>query len=160
MGLANETSKMKLYMLIFYSSLFFAFAHGGKMYTSLNAWYKVACIAENIKASDHYICDKNGNVVCLPGWENEKHFCRDPICYPKCAPGRGNCTRPHTCECSIGWSGVDCSTCVCLPGCVHGDCNLPFECNCEPGWTGMFCDKPICSDTCHHGDCHLPGECK
>ena len=143
------------------ASMFFALANGGKMFTSLNAWYKVACIAENIKVScnsthsilpvplilsisqdsDHYICDKHGNVVCLPGWSNEKNFCRDPICYPKCVLGQGNCTKPVTCECEIGWTGIDCGSCICLPGCVHGFCNLPFECTCEPGWTGMFCDK-------------------
>ena len=109
------------------------------MLTSINGWYKVACIAENIKAHDHYICDKNGHIMCLPGWTNEKNYCKTPVCDPECI--NGNCTRPNHCECKIGWAGTDCSQCVCLPGCVHGNCETPFECQCEPGWTGMFCDK-------------------
>lgn len=79
--------------------------------------------------------------MCLPGWQNEKHYCREPICDPPCVAGQGNCTRPNHCECGIGWTHSDCSKCVCLPGCVNGYCQTPFECKCEPGWTGMFCDK-------------------
>ena len=138
---------------------FLQLSQGGKMLTPTNAWYKVACIAENIKviqlllvtltifrhyfwqANDHYICDKNGHILCLPGWENEKHYCRDPICDPPCVAGQGNCTRPNHCECGVGYTGPDCSQCVCLPGCVNGYCETPFECKCEAGWTGMFCDK-------------------
>jgi len=129
------------------------------MLTPTNAWYKVACIAENIKANDHYICDKKGHILCLPGWQNEKHYCREPICDPACVAGQGNCTRPNHCECGIGWTHSDCSKCVCLPGCVNGYCQTPFECKCEPGWTGMFCDKPICKEGCQHGHCSIPGEC-
>ena len=54
---------------------------------------------------------------------------------------QGNCTSPNKCTCEIGWSGADCSKCVCLPGCVNGGCEKAFECNCEVGWSGMLCDK-------------------
>ena len=54
---------------------------------------------------------------------------------------KGNCTGPNVCTCEVGWTGVDCSKCVCLPGCINGGCEKAFECTCEPGWTGMLCDK-------------------
>ena len=78
---------------------------------------------------------------CLPGYTNEMNYCKDPICKPPCVVGQGNCTKPNTCTCEVGWTGADCSKCVCLPGCVNGNCTLPFQCNCQPGWKGMLCDK-------------------
>ena len=94
-----------------------------------------------MQAGDHYICDKHGNVLCLPGWQKEGKFCSEAICSPPCVTGQGNCTKPDVCECEVGWTGQDCSKCVCLPGCIHGFCHKPFECKCEAGWEGMFCDK-------------------
>ena len=68
-------------------------------------------------------------------------MCSVAVCNPPCVNGQGNCTKPDVCECGVGWSGIDCSQCVCLPGCIHGYCQAPFECKCEQGWEGMFCDK-------------------
>ena len=95
---------------------------------------------KKFQSSDHYICDKNGNIVCMPGWSNEALFCTVPICDPGCN-GNGNCTAPNTCECWIGWAGPECNQCICLPGCVNGGCQHPFECTCDDGYEGMFCDK-------------------
>jgi len=132
---------------------------GGKMYTPINNWYKVACLPEQIKANGHYICDQHGTVICLPGWSNEKLACSVPFCDfngETCV--HGNCTEPERCTCDIGWQGLLCNECVCLPGCVNGYCEDPMECICETGWQGMFCDKPECGP-CTHGHCSAPGIC-
>jgi len=129
-----------------------------RLLTHINRWHKVACIPENLKDTDHYICDYEGHVLCLPGWSDEMNACTTPLCQPQCSQN-GNCSRPNTCECEVGWAGADCSKCVCLPGCVNGDCNLPFECLCRDGWEGMLCNKPTCKEGCDHGTCSMPGEC-
>ena len=43
--------------------------------------------------------------------------------------------------------GIDCGTCIKLPGCAHGTCfdpltnkSEPFTCNCEEYWGGASCD--------------------
>ena len=95
----------------------------------------------NFQSNNHYICDKHGNIKCLPGWSNPEKYCKVPICDPPCPYDKGNCTKPNTCECHVGWSGPDCKECICLPGCKHGYCDYPFECKCKPGYYGMFCDK-------------------
>jgi len=128
-----------------------------RKYTYLNKWYKVACIAENLKETDHYICDEHGYIRCLPGWTNEHLLCTVPQCGYDCE--NGNCTGPDTCTCDVGWTSANCSQCICLPGCDKGYCELPFECKCKAGWTGMLCNKPICKPGCIHGHCNAPGEC-
>lgn len=52
----------------------------------------------------------------MPGYVNEASLCKDPLCNPSCVSGQGNCTKPNCCTCEVGWTGVDCSKCVCLPG--------------------------------------------
>lgn len=128
-----------------------------RKYTFLNKWFKVACIAENLKETDHYICDEHGYIRCLPGWTNEHKLCTVPKCDYECE--NGNCSGPDTCTCEVGWTSANCSQCICLPGCQNGFCHLPFECKCRPGWTGMLCDKPMCKPGCAHGHCNAPGEC-
>lgn len=72
--------------------------------TLINPWYKTACIPQQIKESDHYICTSNGTILCLPGWSGEHASCSVPICRPQCVPHQGNCTAPNQCSCEIGWT--------------------------------------------------------
>ena len=90
-----------------------------------------------------YFCDRRGNVICQSGWEksqeneNPLHPCSEPICRDGC--NNGECKAPNYCTCDIGWTGLDCSTCLEKPGCQHGSCNAAFECNCDPEWFGSHC---------------------
>ena len=90
-----------------------------------------------------YFCDRRGNVICQSGWEksqekeNPLHPCSEPICRDGC--NNGECKAPNYCTCDIGWTGLDCSTCLEKPGCEHGSCNEAFECNCDPEWFGSHC---------------------
>ena len=52
----------------------------------------------------NYICDTEGNIVCMPGWEDELNMCTTPICeFNGATCENGNCTEPHVCTCEIGW---------------------------------------------------------
>ena len=44
--------------------------------------------------------------------------------------------------------GLDCGTCLDMPGCGYGGCvnpatnvSEPFKCHCEEGWKGALCDQ-------------------
>ena len=44
--------------------------------------------------------------------------------------------------------GLDCGTCIAMPGCVNGGCvnpatnkSEPFKCFCDDDWTGALCDS-------------------
>jgi len=124
------------------------------------------CKPEKLKFQNRYICDSEGNVQCLTGWENrtynvDKHFpCSQPICDPKC--DNGECKLPNICSCDIGWDGLDCGTCLPLPGCVHGSCidsdgvSEPFTCHCDDDWKGALCNIPACPQQAH---CNNNGQC-
>ncbi|XP_040571520.1 SCO-spondin isoform X2 [Lepeophtheirus salmonis] len=118
-----------------------------------------ACIAENLRVTERYICDLNGNVICIGGWSDPTKFCSVPTCELN---GRdcinGNCVLPNVCVCDVGWDGPNCEVCIPLGGCKHGRCNRPMECNCIPGWTGGQCNKPEC-DGCVNGRCYEPKKC-
>ena len=103
------------------------------------------CSPEKLRATNRYLCDSNGTVICQNGWEpcndaeKEKlEPCLMPVCDPQCQ--HGECRSPDLCACEIGWEGTHCDTCVPLPGCVHGTCENAMECNCEDGWEGGYCD--------------------
>jgi len=130
-------------------------------YTPINKWLHFGCTPENVKDSNtHYYCEKDGTLKCFPGWSVPESMCQVPVC--EGPDGQlcihGNCTKPYTCQCDVGWTGPWCDKCVKLPGCVNGKCTKPFECQCEDGWTGMNCDQPVC-ENCVHGDCVMPGMC-
>ena len=99
-----------------------------------------------------YFCDRRGNVICQSGWEksqeneNPLHPCSVPICRDGC--NNGECKAPNYCTCDIGWTGLDCSTCLEKPGCQHGSCNEAFECNCDPEWFGSHCQTRKHTDLC------------
>ncbi len=54
----------------------------------------------------------------------------------------GECVRPGTCACEVGWEGVACDECIRMPGCREGYCQEAFQCIChdEEQWTGALCD--------------------
>jgi len=126
------------------------------------------CKPEKLKNQARYICDTTGKVECLTGWKDkdynkDPHFpCAEPICNPKCE--NGECKLPNICSCEIGWDGLDCGTCIDMPGCVNGGCSKTFEdgtqevdalsCKCHDNWQGALCDTPKCQDNCNnHGKC-------
>ncbi|KAF2882049.1 hypothetical protein ILUMI_24121, partial [Ignelater luminosus] len=87
----------------------------------------------------HYICDDDGDVKCLPGWNGD--LCDVPKCRSGCDPLNGYCNRPGECLCKLGFYGERCNKCIPLPGCQHGYCNVSFECICHEGWDGIFCSE-------------------
>jgi len=135
------------------------------------------CKPEKLKAQSRYICDSDGNVKCLTGWKDkdynkDPHFpCAEPICNPKCL--NGECKLPNVCVCEVGWDGLDCGTCIDMPGCVNGGCiktdengdkkGEPLTCNCKDNWQGALCDVPKCpaedSDDNSKPDCNNNGIC-
>jgi len=123
------------------------------------------CKPEKIKFQNRYVCDSQGNIECLTGWQSksynmDKHFpCSEPICDPPCQ--NGVCKLPNVCSCEIGWDGLDCGTCIDMPGCANGNCtnpdtleSEPFKCYCQDGWKGALCDQPSCDEHCNNqGQC-------
>lgn len=73
-------------------------------FTPMNKNIGFACLAENLKASTTYYCDRDGRVRCLPGWSDPNNMCMVPVCTLN---GRtclnGNCTGPFSCDCEVGW---------------------------------------------------------
>jgi len=123
------------------------------------------CKPEKLKNQARYICDSAGNIECLTGWKDkkynkDKHFpCAEPICDPKCV--NGECKLPNVCSCEIGWDGLDCGTCIDMPGCVNGGCTKfnddtqkleeePLTCKCKDNWQGALCDIPKCPEDCNN----------
>lgn len=137
------------------------------------------CVAENVKETDHYICSDDHQVICLNGWSNPENSCRTPVCeflthdtFDADGDGdveeittktcdHGDCVRPSTCACEVGWEGIACDECIRMPGCREGFCTEAFGCTChnETMWTGALCDCPVCRDGCANGYCNEPGEC-
>jgi len=125
------------------------------------------CKAENLKMTNRYICNSEGQVFCQTGWEEPTdpnlvdalNPCPIPVCDVNGQPcEHGDCKAPNYCACEIGWEGAICDVCIPLPGCQHGNCTHALECNCMEGWTGGFCEIPFCSD-CDNGVCEGPEEC-
>jgi len=118
------------------------------------------CKPEKIKNQARYICDSTGKVECLTGWKEKEynqdpHFpCAEPVCNPPCQ--NGECKLPNVCSCDIGWEGLDCATCIDMPGCVNGGCTKdgepdePLTCKCQDNWQGALCDIPRCEFDCYN----------
>ena len=77
-------------------------------------------------------------------------------CEPPCV--NGVCV-DSSCQCYVGWQGIDCSIAVCEPTCVNGFCSAPDVCTCNAGWTGDICDEPVCDPACVNGVCTGPDTC-
>ncbi|KAF7656516.1 hypothetical protein LDENG_00040310 [Lucifuga dentata] len=104
----------------------------------------------------HYICDDEGNRLCLPGWKGE--YCSDPICAVNCSETHGFCQSPGECICQQGWQGNLCDQCARHPGCVYGTCLQPWQCNCVEGWGGLFCNQDLNYCT-NHKPCQNDATC-
>lgn len=74
----------------------------------------------------------------------------------------GTCVAPNKCQCSLGWSGSDCSIPVCETPCLHnGNCTNPNTCTCERGWAGSDCSIALCAQQCNNGGkCVAPDTCQ
>ncbi|KAL3832185.1 hypothetical protein ACJMK2_023848, partial [Sinanodonta woodiana] len=63
----------------------------------------------------------------------------------------GNCTNTigsYMCDCSSGWTGVNCTTdineCASYPCINSGNCTNTdgsYSCNCSHGWEGVNCEN-------------------
>jgi len=146
---------------------------GSESHTRLEYEYRMMCSAHYYgKDCDtlcrprddqfgHYICDKEGNKMCLDGWQKDSNneegdYCNKAVCAPGCHNEHGYCDRPGECKCRDGWTGESCNECVKYPGCQHGTCNEPWTCHCEEGWGGLFCNQDLnyCTNnptTCQNG---------
>ena len=84
-------------------------------------------------------------------------------CALVCTGEGGNCSESGVCECSQGWSGVDCGTAQCAENChpEGGYCNEPGECLCNDNWNDTNCDQFQCHPNCSivGGACVIAGEC-
>ena len=151
---------------------------------------QILLFKKKLQKSKTYTCDDSGQVICHQGWSGIEKLCTIPVCdfgnNQTCV--HGNCVAPNHCACEIGWEGIQCDSCITLPGCQNGHCqNEPFECICDETekWTGDHCDErkkfqnyniysyipalpqqkicfcfsAICKTGCEHGTCKNPGEC-
>ena len=103
-------------------------------------------IQKKLQKSKTYTCDDSGQVICHQGWSGIEKLCSIPVCdfgnNEICIHGK--CVSPNLCACEIGWEGIQCDSCITLPGCQNGHCqNEPFECICDETekWTGDHCDE-------------------
>ena len=71
-------------------------------------------------------------------------------CTLVCTGEGGSCSESGVCECSQGWSGVDCGTAQCAENChpEGGYCNEPGECLCNDNWNGTNCGQFQCHPNC------------
>ncbi|XP_069989473.1 delta-like protein B [Penaeus vannamei] len=90
-----------------------------------------------------YVCDDQGEYVCLDGWQGPDNYCLKPICSPGCHESTGYCDQPNECKCHSGWKGPNCDQCQVYPGCLHGTCEKQWQCNCIEGWGGLFCNQDL-----------------
>lgn len=70
-----------------------AIIHFCLMYIVLLSHFNQACeIPASQNEHSHYICDDDGDVKCLPGWQGD--LCDVPICRKGCDPQQGNLFSP------------------------------------------------------------------
>ena len=81
----------------------------------------------------------------------------------------GNCAPGWKCNCTYGWTGVNCDLCDGAEICSsQGTCDSPTSnCTCNEGWHGPHCSNCTQGVACNHGNgtCHnasgpgFPGTC-
>ncbi|XP_048107391.1 protein jagged-2-like [Alosa alosa] len=88
-------------------------------------------------------------------------------CNKQCRPrddyfGHYGCDANGNRECVEGWTGQDCTTAVCKPGCnpPKGRCDVPGECKCKVGWQGPLCEECVPYPGCKYGTCVEPWQCR
>ncbi|XP_062236908.1 protein jagged-1a-like isoform X2 [Platichthys flesus] len=98
-----------------------------------------------LSCDEHYF-DFGCNKFCRPRDDFFGHF---------------ECDHNGNKTCLEGWSGPDCNTAMCRPGCStdHGSCKAPGECRCLYGWQGDYCDQCSSHPGCVHGSCVEPWQC-
>nr|XP_061843466.1 protein jagged-2-like isoform X1 [Nerophis lumbriciformis]XP_061843467.1 protein jagged-2-like isoform X1 [Nerophis lumbriciformis] len=98
-----------------------------------------------VRCDEHYYGSKC-NKVCRPRDDYFGHYMCDQL-------GNQGCME--------GWTGPDCKTAICKPGCslTHATCDVPGECTCNYGWRGPFCDECLQYPGCVHGTCTKPWQC-
>nr|XP_057947306.1 protein jagged-2-like isoform X3 [Doryrhamphus excisus] len=98
-----------------------------------------------VRCDEHYYGSKC-NKVCRPRDDYFGHYVCDQLGNPGCMEG---------------WTGPDCRTAICKPGCslVHATCDIPGQCTCNYGWRGPFCDECLPYPGCVHGTCAKPWQC-
>ena len=105
------------------------------------------CMARN-DSLGHYICNSNGEIVCLPGYTDSTTNCvrctgnrREP----DCAVCNGNFQLPTCTTCTPKYTGTSCNVCA-------GNFREPDCIECDDNFVGANCD------TCAP-NYYPPGEC-
>ena len=81
------------------------------------------------------------------------------VCTFRCE-NSGLCVGPDQCECTPGWSGIDCTKPVCHDPCDQRElCVAPDTCDCIPGYYGEGCLEAKCAQECVNGHCSAPDVC-
>ena len=87
-------------------------------------------IQKKLQKSKTYTCDDSGQVICHQGWSGIEKLCSIPVCdfgnNEICIHGK--CVSPNLCACEIGWEGIQCDSCITLPGIVQILVNLLLPC--------------------------------
>ncbi len=96
-----------------------------------------------------YISDRGNNIIRG----------MSATCSFKCE-NNGRCIGPDLCQCSPGWSGIDCTKPMCQELCGPRKlCVAPNTCNCIPGYRGDDCLQASCAQKCKNGLCSAPDVC-
>eukprot|EP00298_Acanthocystis_sp_HF-20_P013188 c20248_g1_i1.p1 GENE.c20248_g1_i1~~c20248_g1_i1.p1 ORF type:complete len:1293 (+),score=607.66 c20248_g1_i1:36-3914(+) len=96
---------------------------------------------------------------CQPAWAGDSCIV-SVACRGKNCTFHGSCEVDGTCNCELGWEGLDCETVsLCPLGCSgHGNCT-ENGCVCQGGYRGVACQTTL-SNCQHLNKCSNHGTCK